>query len=44
MRKLTGFLALAALLVLSAPHGAQAAPPRVAASNCSTLAATIGPQ
>ncbi len=45
MRILAGFLGLAALLVLAAPHGAQAAPPpRVSAYSCSYLASTIGPR
>ncbi len=43
MRILAGFLGLAALLMLSAPHAAQAAPPRVTAYSCSDLAATVGP-
>ena len=30
--------------MLSAPHAAQAAPPRVPAYSCGTLASTIGPQ
>ncbi len=44
MRILAGFLGLAALLMLSAPHAAQAAPPRVPAYSCGTLASTIGPR
>ena len=44
MRILAGFLGLAALLMLSAPHAAQAAPPRVPAYSCDTLASTIGPR
>ena len=43
MRILAGFLGLAALLVLAAPHGAQAAPPRVAAYSCGYLASAVGP-
>ena len=43
MRILAGFLGLAALLVLSAPLAAHAAPPRVTAYSCGSLAATIGP-
>lgn len=44
MRILFGFLGLAALLMLGAPHPASAAqPPRVAAESCNSLAATIGP-
>lgn len=38
-----GFLGLAALLALGAPHVAEAAPPpRVTASSCSALASTVG--
>jgi hypothetical protein len=45
MRILAGFLGLAALLVLSAPLVANAAPPpRVTAYSCGSLAATIGPR
>jgi hypothetical protein len=44
MRILAGFLGLAALLALAAPNAAQAAPQRVPAYNCGTLAATIGPR
>lgn len=43
MRIMAGLLGLAALLMLSAPHHAQAAPPRVAAYQCGALAASIGP-
>jgi hypothetical protein len=42
MRVLAGLLGLAALLVLAAPHGAQAAPARVAAYSCGYLASTMG--
>lgn len=45
MRILVGFLGLAALLVLSAPHAARAAPPpRVNAYDCRYLASTMGPR
>ena len=45
MRILAGFLGLAALLMLSAPHAAQAAqPPRVSPESCGALASTIGPR
>ena len=45
MRILAGFLGLAALLVLSAAHGAQAAPPpRVGGYSCGALASAIGPR
>ncbi len=44
MRILAGFLGLAALLALSVPHSAEAAPPpRVSAFACGYLAATVGP-
>ncbi len=42
MRILAGFLGLAALMMVSAPHVAQAAPPRVAAYSCGYLASTMG--
>ncbi len=45
MRILAGFLGLAALMALSAPHAAQAAqPPRVSSYSCGYLASTIGPR
>ena len=44
MRILFGFLGLAALLALAAPHQASAAPPRVGAYSCSVLSASIGPR
>ena len=43
MRILTGIVGLAAVLMLSAPHVAQAAPPRVAGPSCRGLAAQVGP-
>jgi len=43
MKLIAGFLGLATLLALSAPHVAQAAPPRVAGQSCSYLASTMGP-
>ncbi len=45
MRILAGFLGLAALLAVSVPHGAEAAPPpRVEAYSCGYLASTMGPR
>jgi hypothetical protein len=43
MRILAGILGLAALVALSAPPAAEAAPARVAPQSCGYLAATIGP-
>ena len=42
MRIVFGFLGLAALLMLGAPHAANAAPPRVHAYSCGALASSVG--